>query len=236
MSTGVPALKNPVIFSLDVSSLQEADKWIGLLGAKVGAIKLGPRLVLQASSDWVRDVSRVAPTFIDCKFFDIPSTMEASIETCFSLGASIVTVHALVGGPTLKKLAKLESQLRQERPFLVTPVTILTSHGQEDLPPNFNAESLADQVLALAKVVKSSGLSSIVCSPHEAGQMKSLGFLPITPGVRLSDSARGDQKRVQTPAQAMASGAWALVVGRPLLQASDPQLTLSQILQQIVPS
>lgn len=228
-------LSNPVIFSCDVSSLKEAELWIERLGPHVGAIKLGPRLLLRASPEWVKAVAKNNIVFADMKFFDIPSTMVAALEAVFELGVSIATVHAMSGIKALQSMAQLEVQFNLTRPFLIAPVTILTSQDQQDLAPNLSDKKITRQIELLSQSVAHCGLQSLICSPHEAAQVRKLGLKPITPGVRLPNQDRQDQSRVMTPVEAMQQGAWGLVIGRPLLQSTDPVLTLSQILASLVP-
>jgi orotidine-5'-phosphate decarboxylase len=226
-------LKNPIIFSLDVSDLAEAEKWVEEMGDLVGCIKLGPRLLLKASKDWVNNVSQICPVFIDCKFFDIPSTMIASIETCFEMGASLVTVHSLCGKPTLKKLAELQKNLSNERPFLISPVTILTSVTEQDLTPNFKFHSIQEHVTTLMQIIADAGLKSLVCSPLEAQKARNLGLLPITPGIRADRAMKQDQNRTMSAKEALKAGAWGLVIGRPILQASNPKSWVSSCLKEL---
>jgi len=227
------SLRNPLIFSLDVSNLAEAEKWVFEIGSLVGCIKLGPRILLQASRDWIREISKVSPLFFDCKFFDIPSTVTASVETCFDLGASIVTVHALNGASTLSALSKLQNVLSNDRPFLISPVTILTSFSQIDLSPSFASQSLDQHVQSMINLVTDSGLSSLVCSPLDASFVRSRGLLPITPGIRSSGESKQDQYRTLSAKEAIRVGAWALVIGRPILNAQDPKLWVSNCLQEL---
>lgn len=228
-------LTNPIIFSCDVSSLAEAEMWIERLGSGVGAIKLGPRLLLRASPEWIKSVTKNHIVFADMKFFDIPSTMIAALETVFELGVSIATVHAMSGITALKAMAKLEAQFNLTRPFLIAPVTILTSQNQSDLSPNLSDKTISQHISLLTQSIVDCGLTSLICSPHEAAQARQLGLKPMTPGVRLPTQDRQDQSRVMTPLEAIQEGAWGLVIGRPLLQSLEPELTLRQILASLGP-
>jgi len=226
-------LRNPIIFSLDVSNLSEAERWIDQVGNLVGCIKLGPRILLQASRSWIQSVSRVAPLFIDCKFFDIPSTMIASIEMSFELGASIVTIHSLCGKPTLSELANLQKNLSKDRPILITPVTILTSFSECDLTPNFTSHSVQHHVQVLINLISDSGLNSVVCSPNEAALARARGLLPMTPGIRNFLEQKHDQNRTLSAKEAIQMGAWGLVIGRPILSAQDPKAWIQKCLDEL---
>lgn len=226
-------LRNPLCVALDVDSIDRALELTRDLGSAVGGFKLGPRLVYQGGKELILQISKVAPVFIDCKFFDISSTMEAAVRMSFEAGASLVTVHALAGEEALLTLAKLEKELSQKRPFRILAVTILTSWTEASMPSNFRHQPIPEHVRELAEMVKRSGLSSIVCSADELAILKDLELYKLTPGIRFPNEARGDQKRVVGPAEAIQRGSSALVVGRPILEASNPLQTAREYLKAI---
>lgn len=231
-------LKNPVILALDVDSKEDALKTLQLVGDIVGAVKLGPRLVCRYGTGLIMEISRIAPVFVDNKYFDIPSTMIAAVRASFEAGACLVTVHALVGSEALKELAKLEKELNQTRPFKILAVTILTSWDQSSLPANFQSWSIENHVKSLAQQVHDSGLRGLVCSGHELQYLNYPDMFKVTPGIRLEldqqSLATEDQKRVLTPKQAIKAGASALVIGRPILQSQNPRETIIKILESCV--
>jgi len=215
-------LRNPLCVALDVDEPQEALKLAHDLADIVGGFKLGPRLLLKDSQLAPR-IARLAPLFIDCKFFDIPSTMISAIRTSFDLGASLVTVHALSSHEALSELSRLEKELIQIRPFRILAVTVLTSWDQASLPQNLKSQPIPEHVYSLAQMTQKSGLSSVVCSPEDIELLKPLGLYLLTPGIRFSLENLDDQKRVLTPHEAIGKGASALVVGRPILKAKHPR-------------
>ncbi len=234
-------LKNPLIVALDVDSDKKAISLVEELGDLAGGFKLGPRLIHRYGSSLTERVAKVAPLFVDCKFFDIPSTLESSILASFEAGATLVTVHALVGQEALLLLADLERKLNEQRPFCILCVTILTSWDESSLPGNFQPWSVRDHVIHLAKMVKGTGLRGIVCSPQEitvlmdelGGNKEETPFL-VTPGIRFSRDSFSDQKRTETPFKAMNDGASALVVGRPIVESSDPRQSAMEISLQML--
>jgi hypothetical protein len=117
-------MRNPIIAALDVDSRDQALKLADDLADVVGGFKVGPRLCLRYGQDLVKEVAARAPVFVDNKHFDIPSTMEAAVRASFEAGASLVTVHALSGREALTKMATLEKELSQKRPFKILAVTI----------------------------------------------------------------------------------------------------------------
>ena len=217
-------LMSPLIVALDLDSPVSCVELARKLAGLVGAFKLGPRLLIRAGESLIREVGAFAPVFVDNKYLDIPSTMEAAVKATFEAGASLATVHAWAGGVALARLAKLEARLAQERPFKILAVTILTSFEQETLPPPMRLEPLEKQVEQLAGLALESGLTGLVCSPREALRLRTLfpDCYLVTPGIRFPGDAATDQKRTFGPAEAIDLGADAIVVGRPIVEAADP--------------
>lgn len=226
-------LKNPLCVALDVDSEESALKIAQDLAGIAGGFKLGPRLIHRGGQALVQKMSKLGPVFVDCKFFDIPSTMEAAVRTSFEAGASLVTVHAMAGAEALSKLAKLEQELSKQRPFRILAVTILTSWSESSVPSNFRQQPIQQHVRELAELVKRSGLQSIVCSAEEVTTLKDLNLFLLTPGIRFPTEAKGDQKRVLGPKEAMQAGSSALVVGRPIVEAANPAAIAQEYLKAI---
>ncbi|MBO9665887.1 MAG: orotidine-5'-phosphate decarboxylase [Bdellovibrio sp.] len=214
-------MRNPLILALDVDTRDQAVKIADQVGDVIGGIKLGPRLCLRYGMEFVKEMAQRAPIFLDNKHFDIPSTMEAAVRASFEAGASLVTVHALSGPEALKKMAEVEKELNQQRPFRILAVTILTSWDESSVPKVMKEQSVANHVVDLASLVQNSGLSSVVCSPHELDLLQNRGLYLVTPGIRFSMNNSGDQKRIMGPQEALRKGASALVVGRPILEAKN---------------
>lgn len=214
-------MKNPIILALDVDTRDQALKIADDVSEIVGGFKLGPRLCLRYGMEFVKEMAQRGPIFLDNKHFDIPSTMEAAVRASFEAGASLVTVHALSGKEALRRMAAVEKELNQQRPFKVLAVTILTSWDQNSLPGNMKEQPIAQHVTDLASLVKDVGLSSVVCSSHELDLLQNRDLYLVTPGIRFSMQDSGDQKRIMGPKEALRKGASALVVGRPILEASN---------------
>lgn len=212
--------KVPIFLALDIDdvalALQAAEKW----SPYIQGLKVGPRLGFQLKPQEWEHLANLGELFIDYKFFDIPSTVERAVERAFNMGASFVTVHALNGGVTLKKLKDLELRLSQQKPFKVLCVTLLTSFDQEENTlPLSEGQSSEKVVQRLSQDVFKSGLRGLVCSPLEADMVKrqEASAFCVCPGVRFSDDERGDQSRILTPEKAWKNGADYLVMGRSLL-------------------
>lgn len=226
-------MRNPIILALDVDTRDQALKIADDLTEIVGGFKLGPRLCLRYGMDFVKEIAQRGPIFLDNKHFDIPSTMEAAVRASFDAGASLVTVHALSGHEALKRMAEVENELNQKRPFKILAVTILTSWDQSSLPTNMKVQPISQHVTELASLVKSSGLSGVVCSSHELDLLQNQDLYLVTPGIRFSMQDSGDQKRIMGPKEALRKGASALVVGRPILEAKDIKETATDFVMAV---
>jgi orotidine-5'-phosphate decarboxylase len=226
---------NPIFVALDVDTDTAALSLAHKLKGKVGGFKVGPRLTLRFGRKLISDLAECAPVFVDNKYYDIPSTMVAAMQATFEAGATFATIHAQCGPEALKALSELQAELREERPFHILSVTVLTSYSPETIPPNWQNKPLLEHVETLAQATFAAGIKGIVCSPEEVAVLRKQNpsaFL-VTPGIRLSQETSGDQKRVMTPPDAMQAGASALVIGRPILQAPDPLAAVESILNSL---
>lgn len=223
MTKKFEVLKKPVFVALDVDDLAQMRSLVSQTYDLVGGFKIGPRTVFRFGPSVVAEIAEKAPVFLDFKFYDIPSTMESAVKSAFDMGASFCTIHATCGRSALSTLANLELELSAIRPFHLLAVTILTSFEEGMLPINYEKASISNHVNKLVTECMENGIQNFVCSPHELkglSQFKEARF--VTPGVRLGVSS-DDQKRTATPSEALANGASALVIGRPILQAKDPR-------------
>lgn len=217
-------MKNPIFLSLDVDSWDKAHEFVNLLKQEVGGFKVGPRLAMKASTkDWQR-LTDAAPVFYDPKYYDIPNTMIESLKACADLGLNYVTIHASSGLKAMRDVKKLEDQISKNQNFKILAVTALTSFGDDNPIPGYKGSSFDEVVINLAQLTLMSGLSGIVCSGQEVSQVMELdsNLFSVVPGIRLPEDAANDQVRVMTPDKAIKAGAKALVVGRPILNATDP--------------
>lgn len=228
-------LQKPLFVALDVDTDIEALRIAGAAGPFVGGFKVGPRLGMRYGAPLIQKLAALGQVFVDNKYFDIPSTMEAAVRASFEAGASFVTIHAQCGREALAQLAKVEWELAQKRPFRILAVTILTSFTADTLPPNSNHKPIADQVLELTQLVLGSGLTGIVCSPEEVSLLRDKfpGAYLVTPGIRLPTDERGDQKRVAGPREALQAGASALVVGRPICEATNIEVAAKRFYDEV---
>lgn len=200
-------------------------------------LKVGLELFTAAGPDVVRGlIGRGCRVFLDLKLHDIPNTAARAAAAATALGADMMTIH-LAGG---ERMARAVAEAVQEaaratgKKPLVVGVTILTSQGPEDLPPGTDPVA---HVADLAVKARAWGLDGVVCSAQEAAAVKKAAgpdCLCVTPGIRPAFAATSDdQRRVMTPAQAVAQGADFLVIGRPITAAIDPVAALRLIRSEI---
>lgn len=224
-----------LIVALDVSSAAAARKIVAAVGDSALTYKVGMQLYTAEGPSVVRDlVASGRHVFLDLKYHDIPNTVGAAVREAAQLGVSMLTVHASGGGKMLR--AATDAAANHPSSPLVLAVTVLTSMDENDLSKLGVRGSVVDQVLRMAALAISNGCKGIVASAHEAAALrKELGkdFTIVTPGVRPAGSGHADQVRVVTPAEAVASGATYIVVGRPITEAADPAAEARAILGQI---
>jgi orotidine-5'-phosphate decarboxylase len=224
-------VKSNVIVALDYDNKHSALTLADRLDPKYCRVKVGKELFTAAGPSVVKELSdRSFDVFLDLKFHDIPNTVAKALSAAADLGVWMANVHAS-GGSRMMSAAK-QALDNSGSDMLLIGVTVLTSMDTSDLEEVGIKRTLSDQVLHLASMTKDSGLDGVVCSAQEARTLKeSLGedFKLVTPGIRLANSAADDQRRIVTPADAMALGSDYLVIGRPITQSADPLATLLEI-------
>jgi orotidine-5'-phosphate decarboxylase len=223
-----------LIVALDVSSAAAARKIVAAVGDSAFTYKVGMQLYTAEGPPVVRDlIASGRRVFLDLKYHDIPNTVGAAVAEADKLGVSMLTVHASGSGKMLR--AAVEAA-KERRDLMVLAVTVLTSMDAQDLEKIGVRGSVEDSVVRLATIALSNGCQGIVASAREASTLRAQlgdGFAIVTPGVRPAGTSVGDQVRVVTPAEAIASGASHIVVGRPITEAADPAAEAKAILGQI---
>jgi orotidine-5'-phosphate decarboxylase len=232
-----PNEKDPrqrLIVALDVSSAAAARQIVAAVGDCALTYKVGMQLYTAEGPQVVRDlVASGRRVFLDLKYHDIPNTVGAAVREAAQLGVSMLTVHAAGGSRMLK--AAVEAAVAKPG-LMVLAVTVLTSMDEAELEAVGVPGELKGQVLRLASLALAEGCHGIVSSAREAPALRSqLGdnFAIVTPGVRPAGTGHADQRRVVTPAEAIAAGASQIVVGRPITEAADPAAEVRAILEQI---
>lgn len=229
-----------LIVALDVPSAEEAERLVDQLYELDVLVKVG----LEALSAYPERIlsyceARDVRTFVDAKLHDIPRTVAAAIAHLVRPNVHLINVHAL-GGLEMMRAAVDAAQERAGELGITAPhifaVTLLTSIAPEDLNELGLSGGPGENAIRLAALARDAGCAGVVCSAHEVRDLKRFfgdDFLTLTPGIRPTGSAHGDQKRVTTPAQAVAEGADYLVVGRPIVEADDPVAATRAILDEM---
>jgi orotidine-5'-phosphate decarboxylase len=223
--------RSPVIVALDFPDAAGAQALADRLDPAACRVKVGNELFTAAGPSLVEALQRSGfEVFLDLKFHDIPNTVAGGVRSAGALGVWMVNVHAVGGRRMLEAAAGAREQCA--RPPLLIGVTMLTSLDEADYAELAYRDSLGDQVSRLAGLCASTGLDGVVCSAREAKELRSQqgeDFVLVTPGIRPADSPRDDQRRVLTPAAALAAGSSYLVIGRPVTAAADPLAALTAI-------
>jgi len=220
-----------LIVALDVPSVKMAETMVTRLGDSVWFYKIGYQLAFAGGLSFAADlIAAGKQIFLDLKLHDIGNTVARGVESVAQLGASFLTVHAY---PQTMKAAvegKHGSNLR------ILAVTVLTSYDDADLAAAGYEMNVSELAAARAAQARDTGVDGLVCSAEEAASLRIIvgnRMVLVTPGIRPGGSAKGDQKRIMTPAHAVEAGADYLVVGRPVLEAGDPKATADAIVTEI---
>ena len=217
-----------VIVALDVPSADDAERLLERLPG-VRWVKVGSILMTRAGPEFVRRlVDRGLQVFLDLKWHDIPNTVAGAVAAADDLGVRMATVHTLGGQ------AMMEAAARAAGAVALVGVTVLTSHDSGSFGSAIGRPNpdLTAEIERLARSAVAGGLAGVVCSPHETALIRALvgpDAHVVVPGIRRAADPAGDQSRVAGPAEAVASGASHLVVGRPILTASDPAAVLLEL-------
>jgi orotidine-5'-phosphate decarboxylase len=218
------ASSNPIFVALDTPSTEHALAIAKAVRPHVGGLKVGLEFISAQGPQGIRAVvASGLPVFVDVKFHDIPNTVAGAVRSIAPLGAAFINVHASGGGAMMAAAAQAAAEF-SPRPKVLA-VTVLTSLEARDLEAMSVTCGPLQQVVRLAQLAQSAGLDGVICSPQEIAAVRDAcgpDFLIVTPGVRPAGSSLDDQRRVTTPARALAAGADYLVIGRPITAAADP--------------
>jgi len=232
--------RQKLIFALDVDQFEEAEHFVKLLHDKVGMFKVGKQLFTRCGPEVIHMIKgEGGDVFLDLKYHDIPNTVAMACLEADRLGVGMFNVHALGGREMMKTAAEAVRNrcIAEKRQMpLMLAVTILTSSTEETLREIGIEHSVEEMVVRLARLAQESGFGGVVASPREIGLIREAcgsDFAIVTPGVRPATASADDQKRVTTPADAIAAGADYLVVGRPIAKAQDPVAAAEAIVEEM---
>ena len=222
--------RDRLIVALDVSSIGAARAMVARLGDTVSFYKIGYQLAFAGGLSYAHTLTGAGKqVFIDLKLHDIANTVAQGVKSVARLGATFLTVH---GYPATMRAAveAREGNLR------ILAVTVLTSFDDADLKAAGYATTVPELVARRAAQARDAGIDGLVCSPEEAAKVRAIvgdRLSLVTPGIRPAGADAGDQKRIATPAAAIAAGADYLVVGRPIIAAADPKAAAEAIVAAI---
>lgn len=226
--TSVP--RDRLIVALDLESVAEARALVAKLGDSVSFYKIGMELAYAGGLDLARELKDSGRrVFIDLKLHDIGATVERATRQIARIGLDFLTIHAY---PQTMAAARAGAGdgLR------LLAVTVMTSYDDADLRDAGYALGVADLVARRARQAEATGIDGLILSPLELAAIRPVvgpDMLLVTPGVRPAGADAGDQKRIMTPAQAIAATANHIVIGRPITRAVDPRAAAEAIVAEI---
>ena len=231
---------NKLIIALDVETTSKALDLVKQLHSVAGMFKVGSTLFTTAGPQIVRDIlAHDSKVFLDLKFHDIPHQVAGAARSAAELGVSLFTIHASGGSEMMRRAVDSVNEVAAKGGVrsAVLAISVLTSIDATILSEIGVTSTPAESVLRLVKLAETAGVDGVVASPQEIETIRrtvsSSDFLVVTPGIRPSSNETGDQKRVATPAAAIAAGASYLVVGRPITDTPDPLQAADEIVRQM---
>ena len=232
-----------LIVALDVETPTKALDLVRELRGVAGMFKVGSQLFTAAGPQIVRDILALdTKIFLDLKFHDIPHQIAGAARSAAELGVSLFTIHASGGVEMMRRAVESVSEVAEQKRGVrskVLAISVLTSVDATILSQIGINSTPEEQVLRLVRLAESARCDGVVASPKEIESIRQTvpnpEFLIVTPGIRPSTGANEDQKRVATPAAAIAAGASYLVVGRSITSAPDPLAAAHEIVADMGP-
>lgn len=233
-------LKDRLIAAVDAGRRADLMKILAGIGNKISTVKLGLEIIYGAGTGAV-DIARRSgyEVMLDAKLMDIPNTIAGASSAIARLRPSMVTIHVL-GGKKMIQDAQDALRAQSENQLMIKPllmgVTVLTSLDDGDLETMGFKGGYMDTVKRLAGIALEAGVDGIICSPNEAAHLRrefGSGFYLATPGIRLAKDGAGDQKRVNTPEEAISLGADIVIAGRSITQSRDIGAAVDLFLDRI---
>ncbi|MDO9412072.1 MAG: orotidine-5'-phosphate decarboxylase [Pseudolabrys sp.] len=223
--------RDRLIVALDVPSVKDAESMVTRLGNSVSFYKFGYQLAFAGGIPFAAGlIAAGKQVFLDLKLHDIGNTVTKGVESVAQMGATFLTVHAYPQTMRAAVEGTRGSKLK------ILAVTVLTSYDESDMKAAGYNLGVSELVARRAEQARDIGINGLVCSPEEAANLRGIvgnNLSLVTPGIRPAGAAAGDQKRIMTPAKAIAAGADYLVVGRPIVEAADPKAAADAIVAEI---
>ncbi len=230
------SVSDRICIALDFPTRTEVLAAARRFGGRVGWLKVGLEAFVAEGPSLVADVAAAsagAKVFLDLKFHDIPATVAGAVASAGRSGAAMINVHASGGRAMLEAAREAARRAGVAKLVAVTLLTSIDAKALADLPMAGQPEGIARRLSILAR---DCGLDGVVCSSTDLAGIRSAcgpGFFTVVPGIRPAGADVADQKRIATPAAAIAAGADVLVIGRPVTAAPDPEAALAAILAEI---
>jgi orotidine-5'-phosphate decarboxylase len=222
---------SPIIIALDVPSADEARSLVREIADAASFYKVGLELYAAAGPDFARELKAEGHrVFLDLKLHDIGETVRRAVAQVTKIGPDFLTVHAT------DQVMRAAVEGRGQSPLKLLGVGVLTSLDDSDLEKDGYSRSLTDLVELRARNAMAAGMNGIVCSPREVARVRAITgpkMILLNPGVRSAGSDTGDQKRIATPAEAIAAGADYIVIGRQVTRSKDPRGETLRVLEEI---
>jgi len=223
--------RDKLIVALDFATVAEAQALVACLGEEVSFYKIGMELAYGGGLALAEALIESGKSvFLDVKLHDIPTTVSRAVAQIARLGARFLTIHAYPQTMQAAKAGAAGSALK------LLGVTVMTSYDDHDLAEAGFAHCVSELVARRAAQARAAEIDGLILSAEEAQAMRALlgpSMLLVTPGIRPAGAQTQDQKRVMTPARAIAAGADHLVIGRPITQAADPRAAAAAIIGEI---
>lgn len=220
-----------LIVGLDLPTVKEAETIVNALSDDVLFYKIGHQLAFAGGLEFARELAESGKKiFLDMKLLDIDNTVASGVENIARMGMTMLTLHAY------PKAMRAAVKAAHGSGLTLLGVTVLTSMDDADLTEAGYADNARTLVLKRAQQAKDAGMGGIVCSAEESSAVRDIvgqTMAVVTPGIRPLGGDAGDQKRVVTPFDAIRAGSSHLVVGRPIVKASDPKAAARTILNEM---
>ena len=224
-----------IIVPLDVATLEDATILVETL-PQVSFWKVGLELFVSTGAEILQYLkNKDKKIFLDLKFHDIPNTVAGACRSASLYEVDLLTIHATAGKKALESAVAAVKDVK--KPPQLLAITLLTSIDSRSLAYDLKVPvELPQYALNMAMLAQESGLDGAVCSPQEVAKLREVcgkDFTLVCPGIRPSWTESGDQSRIATPKEAIASGASYLVIGRPITAADDPRIAWERICREI---
>ena len=224
--------RNFIFCAIDCSDLEQSKKLISKIQKYIGGIKIGLEFFSKNGPSGFLEIQKLGiPIFLDLKLKDIPNTVKKSAQNLIDLKPDYLSIHLSGGLRMVKEVVSIKNNTK------ILGISMLTSLDNSDLKSfGYNLNNL-DYVKNLAKIGKKAGIDGLVSSareiPHLKKNLKNTKMLFVTPGIRFSNNEINDQKRINSPGQAINNGSNMLIIGRSITQSSNPINSIKNILQDI---